>query len=184
MKVCQGGGTDSKLQDKKTVEKYRRMHMKSLCFKLSSVIPKEHRTIHKDVLTQQDNLDQATSYIKVLQERVENLKRRRLMVMEAGRAKNDMGIGFRLPIIEVRHRDLTMEVLLISGLSKKFMFHEVISVLEEEGAEIVNASFSVVGDKIFHTIHSQLFNCRMHAGCELQNRVGGFKGLREVEGVD
>lgn len=68
-----------------------------------------------------------------------------------------MDIGCNLPVIEVRHLDSTLEVLLISGIhSKSFMFYEVISLLEEEGAEVLNANYSVVGDKIFHTIHSQV----------------------------
>lgn len=45
---------------------------------------------------------------------------------------------------------------MISDLNKRFMFHEVINVIEEEGAEVVNANFSIVGDKIYHTIHSQV----------------------------
>jgi hypothetical protein len=33
----------------------------------------------------------------------------------------------------------------------------VVTVLEEEGAEIINANFSVVGRKIFYTIHSRVY---------------------------
>lgn len=69
---------------------------------------------------------------------------------------NGVTVGFQLPILEVRHRDMDLEILLISRASKRFMFHEVINVLEEEGADVVNASFSTVGDKIFHTIHSKV----------------------------
>ncbi|XP_074563884.1 transcription factor bHLH162-like isoform X1 [Curcuma longa] len=150
--------------ERKTVEKNRRTHMKKLCFKLSSIIPKEHRSIHKDVLTQQDNLEDATSYIKILRERIEILKQRRLLQVSKTRS-TDVAIGFGLPIVEVRCNDVNLEVLIVisssGGVSKRFLFHEVISVLEEEGAKVVNANFSVVGDKIFHIIHSQAVSSRI-----------------------
>ncbi|CAL9061416.1 transcription factor bHLH162-like [Musa acuminata AAA Group] len=158
MKMRRGGRADSRME-RKTVEKYRRMHMKSLCLQLSSIIPKEHRTTSKNGLTQNDSLDQATSYIKKLEERIENLKQRRLTW--AMTETNGVTVGFQLPILEVRHRDMDLEILLISRVSKRFMFHEVINVLEEEGADVVNASFSTVGDKIFHTIHSKAFSSRI-----------------------
>nr|XP_010940038.1 transcription factor bHLH162 [Elaeis guineensis] len=157
-------GSAAKME-RKTVEKNRRLHMKSLCLKLSSLIPKEHISTSKDVLTQQDHLDLATSYIKMLQDRIEKLKQRRELQTSVEGISNDisreMTIGIRLPVIEVRHQDSNLEVVLITGLNKSFMFHEVISILEEEGAEVVSASFSAVGDKIFHIIHSKAVSSRI-----------------------
>jgi hypothetical protein len=37
------------------------------------------------------------------------------------------------------------------------MFNEIIRVLHEEGAEIINASLSVVEDTVFQTIHSKVY---------------------------
>ncbi|CAL9137978.1 unnamed protein product [Musa acuminata var. zebrina] len=158
MRNCHGGRADLKVE-RKMAEKYRRLHMKTLYLKLSSIIPAEHRTTAKDIMTKQDNLDQATSYIKYLRARIEKLKQRRLVQTSA--ARNEMGTGYLLPIIEVKYQDLNLEILLISGVNKSFMFHEVINVLEEEGAEVIHASFSVVGDKIYHTIHSQAVSPRI-----------------------
>ncbi|KAG5042955.1 hypothetical protein JHK87_006870 [Glycine soja] len=39
--------------------------------------------------------------------------------------------------------------MLISGLNKNLMLYEVISVLEEDGAEVVTVNFSTVADKFF-----------------------------------
>ncbi|CAK7350577.1 unnamed protein product [Dovyalis caffra] len=64
--------------------------------------------------------------------------------------------GIRSPQIEVREMGSTLEVVLITGLDSQFIFNETIRVLHEEGAEIINASFSVVEDTVFHTIHSQV----------------------------
>jgi len=41
-------------------------------------------------------------------------------------------------------------------VERPFKLHEVVTVLEEEGAEIINANLSVVGRKIFHTIHCRV----------------------------
>ncbi|KAH7658710.1 Achaete-scute transcription factor-related protein [Dioscorea alata] len=151
--------TEGPKMERKTVEKNRRLHMKRLCSQLSSFIPKDDFHNSKEVLTQPDHLEQAAKYIKELKERIEKLKeKRRGMMMN----NEGMDIGCNLPVIEVRHLDSTLEVLLISGIhSKSFMFHEVISLLEEEGAEVLNANYSVVGDKIFHTIHSQAVSSRI-----------------------
>ncbi|URD85106.1 Transcription factor bHLH36 [Musa troglodytarum] len=161
MRNRHGGRADLKVE-RKLAEKYRRMHMKTLYFKLSSIIPADHRTTakhasiaiihvdipstHKDVMTKQDNLDQATSYIKYLRERIENLKQRRLV--QSSTARNEMGTGYLLPIIEVKYQDLNLEILLISGVNKSFMFHEVINVLEEEGAEAVSTRIGLEPSRV------------------------------------
>jgi len=67
-----------------------------------------------------------------------------------------MKIGSKLPIIDLRENGSSIEVILITGLQKNFMLSEVLSILQE-GAEVVGASFSAVGDKLFHTIHSQVY---------------------------
>ncbi|KAI3976280.1 hypothetical protein MKX01_021822 [Papaver californicum] len=66
-------------------------------------------------------------------------------------------ILLNLPILQVRDFDSnTLEVVLVTGLNKHFMYYLVITVLEEEGAEVVNASFVTVNNKNFYTVHSQV----------------------------
>ena len=67
--------------------------------------------------------------------------------------------SYELPVVELKDLGSSFEVVLITGLEKNFMMYEVIGVLEDEGAEVVNASFSTVGDKVFHTFHAQVLNC-------------------------
>ncbi|KAG0493489.1 hypothetical protein HPP92_004483 [Vanilla planifolia] len=168
-------GREEKI-DRKTVEKNRRMQMKNLCFKLASLIPKQEY-ISKDAMSQHDHLDQAAAYILKLRHGIERLKQRKESEASSGinQATDENGrLGFKLPVIEVRHQEPNLEVLLISGLEKRFAFHEVIGILEEEGAEVVNASFSVVGNKVFYTIHSQAFSSRI--GLKLQ----GYPRLQEL----
>ncbi|XP_038893831.1 transcription factor bHLH168-like [Benincasa hispida] len=59
-----------------------------------------------------------------------------------------------LPVVELR--DLgndVIHIMLISSSNRSFMLHQVISVIEEEGGQAVNASLSMVGNKIFHFLH-------------------------------
>ena len=118
-------------------------------------------TFIQDMLSQQDQLELAASYIKQLRERVEGLRRVKeeqaiTTTRTSSSAMSSMMIGLRLPVVELRDFGSTIEVVLISGLNKNFMFYEVINVLSEEGAEVVSASYSTVGDKVFHTIHAQV----------------------------
>ncbi|XP_034672672.1 transcription factor bHLH162-like isoform X1 [Vitis riparia] len=146
--------------DRKTTERNRRIHMKSLCFKLSSLIPPNQFKTSKDMLSQQDQLEQAANYIKQLKERIEELKGRKELATRVSGTNNNLidavMIGLRLPVIDLRDLGSSLEVMLISGLNKNFMLYEVISVLEEEGAEVVSASVSTVGDKVFHSLHAQV----------------------------
>uniref|UniRef100_A0A453DN33 BHLH domain-containing protein n=1 Tax=Aegilops tauschii subsp. strangulata TaxID=200361 RepID=A0A453DN33_AEGTS len=170
------GGCSGKME-RKDVEKNRRLHMKGLCLKLSSLLPASsaHHLRHysstsssppssnKDAATQLDQLDSAAAYIKQLRARIEDLKRRK----QAALSGNTVGCSSSvsagdyksqtaaLPVIEVRHQDGTLDVALASEAGRPFRLHEVMAVLEQEGAEVVSASFSVVGDKIFYTLHSQ-----------------------------
>ncbi|KAF7020089.1 hypothetical protein CFC21_033208 [Triticum aestivum] len=171
------GGCSASKMERKDVEKNRRLHMKGLCLKLSSLVPPSsaHHLRHysstsssppssnKDAATQLDQLDSAAAYIKQLRGRIDHLKRRKQAALSGGTAGCSSSVSAgdyksqtaSLPVIEVRHQDGTLDVALASESGRPFRLHEVIAVLEQEGAEVVSASFSVVGDKIFYTVHSQ-----------------------------
>lgn len=111
------------------------------------------------MISQLDQLDYAASYIKQLRERTEKLEGRKEEAMSLGNSNkmiDTMKIGSKWPVIDLRDMGSSIEVSLISGLHKNFMFSEVISILQEEGAEVVSSSFSTVGDKVFHSIHAQV----------------------------
>ncbi|XP_028123287.1 uncharacterized protein LOC114320318 [Camellia sinensis] len=110
-------------------------------------------------------LDQATNYIVLLRKNVEELKQRKELMIkgrdESSRTttKDDKRDSSVLPVFTIRDMGSILEVNLITGLNttnnNNFMLGKVFSVLEEEGAEVVKASCSTVGDKIFCTIHSK-----------------------------
>ncbi|XP_039123021.1 transcription factor bHLH168-like [Dioscorea cayenensis subsp. rotundata] len=136
--------------------------MKGLYSQLSFLIPKTQTSGSKDALPQRDLLEEAASYIKKLQGKIESLKRKRKVLWV-----NIQGIHMDVTDddhkfeVQVRVKDVLMEVVLLSGLKKGLKLHHVFSILEEEGAEVINANFSTVGDKIIHTIHSQAISSRI-----------------------
>lgn len=121
-----------------------------------------------------DQLDEATKYIKRLQTNLERMKERkeRLMGIEkpdaaaatssSGNSSGTITTGLRSPQIEIHEMGSALEVVLTTGLDFQFMFVETIRLLHEEGVEIVNASFNVVEDTIFHTIHSKVLLIKLH----------------------
>jgi hypothetical protein len=129
-------------------------------------------------MTQLSSLDEAAKYIKKLKERVDDLQQRRSSVQTidalrgfgcvsvpttttmsggAGSSKFRAEKGASSMVVEVRqHDDSSMDVVLICNADRPIKLNEVITILEEEGAEIVNANHSIAGLKIFYTIHSRV----------------------------
>ncbi|KAM0927409.1 hypothetical protein ACQ4PT_002860 [Festuca glaucescens] len=180
------GGTTSTtaaMVERKEVERERRQLMKQLCAKLASLVPKENFS-STDAMTQLSCLDEAAKYIKKLKERVDELRQRRSSVQAidavrgfgcvsmptttttmsggAGSSTFRAEKGASEMVVVVRqHDDSSMDVVLICNADRPVKLNEVITILEEEGAEIVNANHSVAGLKIFYTIHSRAFSSRI-----------------------
>ncbi|PUZ57672.1 hypothetical protein GQ55_5G448100 [Panicum hallii var. hallii] len=178
-----GGGATTPAVERKEIERKRRQQMKSLCVKLASLIPKEEYS--RDAMTQLGSLDEAAAYIKKLKERVDELQQKRSSAQLMAAATSGGGGGSaastsaasggarsegaaaeeaaEAPVVEVVHHqdDSSLDVVLISSVERPFKLHEVVTVLEEEGAEIINANLSVAGRKIFHTIHCRAFSPRI-----------------------
>ncbi|KAK2971097.1 hypothetical protein RJ640_005244 [Escallonia rubra] len=153
-------GTAKGHLDRKTVEKNRRIHMKGLCSHLTSLVPPQHFKPSKDVLSQQDQLEQVATYIKQLEERIKELKgKKELLGNTTGTSSNTSNkemIGLRAPMVEISEFGSSLEVVLVSGLRKNFMLYQVVNILEDEGAEVVSANHFVSGDENFHTLHAQV----------------------------
>uniref|UniRef100_A0A2N9EBG8 BHLH domain-containing protein n=1 Tax=Fagus sylvatica TaxID=28930 RepID=A0A2N9EBG8_FAGSY len=133
------------------------MH-RELVWNLNSLC--KHKTGLQEVTSLPDQLDEAANYIKKLQTKLEKMREKKssLMGIENPNASTNSGMmmGYKPPQIEIHEIGSALEVVLITGLDCQFMFNETIRVLHEEGAEIVNASFTVVEDTVFHTIHSKV----------------------------
>ncbi|XP_057949067.1 transcription factor bHLH162 isoform X2 [Malania oleifera] len=143
--------------DRKTIERNRRNQMKTLYSQLSSLVP--HQGL-REAASVPDQLDEARSYIKRLQTKLERMKERRESLIGGHKLstseEKSVGGSKSLPQVEIRETGPALEVVLITGLDYQFMFNETIRILHEGGADIVNASFSVIHETVFHTIHSKV----------------------------
>ncbi|KAI3971412.1 hypothetical protein MKW92_029191 [Papaver armeniacum] len=196
MKTCSKSGTiDRKTIEKNRRIHMKALCFKlvSLVSPTSTASIASHKnSSNKDICTQIDQLDNAACYIQKLKGRLDELQRRKQQLAMASTRNNTSQDTYvrhniddypqditsnviiiagnnllNLPILEVRDFDTTLEVVLITALNKNYMFYGVITLLEEEGAQVTHATFSVVNDKIFHTIHSQVtFGVETSRVCE------------------
>ena len=89
-----------------------------------------------------------------LKERIDNLEKRK---EELEMIVNQEDTDSILPVIEVKESGNNLEVQLVIKQDQDIMLHQVIKILEEEGAEVVNASFCTSGYKLIHTLHAKVF---------------------------
>ncbi|KAL7605403.1 hypothetical protein Lser_V15G16437 [Lactuca serriola] len=150
--------------DRRTVEKNRRIHMKALYSKLHSLVP--HNSSSREVISLPDQLQEAANYIKKLQIKLEKMNEekdnlmgiQKLEINHEDKIKNSnlMVEQQRIPKIDVRGTGSSLEAILITGVDFQFLFSETIRVIHEEGFDVINATFSIVNDTVFHTIHAQI----------------------------
>lgn len=116
--------------------------------------------------SQQDIFEKAADYIKQTEERIKELKRKRDSVMDLEGRNRDMSggmmMGLRLPIVELSESGSTLKVVMISGLDNNIMLSNVVTVLKEEGAEVVSADQYSVADRCFHILLSQVSTNSLH----------------------
>ncbi|ESR59580.1 hypothetical protein CICLE_v10017474mg [Citrus x clementina] len=134
-------GSSSRAQ-RNIKEQHRRMHMKDLISQLASLIPSNSK------LSMPEILDEATSYITHLQKNKESLERRRALLKEEDHSEPT--------VMNITTSGSTLEVNLICGSNRNFMFHEIISVLEEGAAEIINVTQFNSGDRVIFSVLSKV----------------------------
>ncbi|CAJ1936490.1 unnamed protein product [Sphenostylis stenocarpa] len=143
----------SSRNDRKFVERTRRNQMKDLFSNLNSVMPHQSS---REGIPRSDQIGEATNYIKNLQIKLEKMKEKRHNLTDIERSKNgSMNMGF-CPEFKIQQMGSVLEVVLVTGLDCQFMFNETIRIIQEEGSDIVNASYTVVENAVFHTIHCQV----------------------------
>jgi hypothetical protein len=90
-------------------------------------------------------LDLASAHVKGLKEKIEKLK------LEKERLQ-----GLVRPSVVINEMGSCLEVNLLTGLNKSFMLHEVLSILEGEGAVLLNVNYVTLSDRILYTIRCQV----------------------------
>ncbi|KAL1222807.1 Transcription factor [Cardamine amara subsp. amara] len=148
--IGQGSSSSSKEQ-RNLREKERRMRMKHLYHTLSSHVSPTRRALPVPQL-----IDQATSYMKQLKEKVEHLKEKKTTLMLGGAIENSSEGLSLLPKLSIHSRDSTIHMNLIMDLNmKRVMLHELVSVFEERGAQVMSAHLYNFNDRIIYTIIAQ-----------------------------
>ncbi|XWS54169.1 hypothetical protein CRYUN_Cryun10bG0066500 [Craigia yunnanensis] len=145
--------------ERKIIEKNRRNRMKNLYCRLNSLLP-HHNS--KEPLSQPDQIDEAVNYIKILQTRLKESREKKESLMGRKRSYRcpnttaETRASLKSPEIRINEKGSAIEVALMTGQDSQFMFYEMIRILSEEGAEVLNANFSVVGNTIFHVVHAEI----------------------------
>ncbi|XP_052168921.1 transcription factor bHLH167-like [Oryza glaberrima] len=140
--------------------------------------------------TQLGSLDEAAAYIKKLKERVDELHHKRsMMSITSSRCRSGGGVPAAAAgqstsggggeeeedmtrttaaaaVVEVRQHVqegslISLDVVLICSAARPVKFHDVITVLEEEGADIISANFSLAAHNFYYTIYSRAFSSRI-----------------------
>ncbi|XP_051128803.1 transcription factor bHLH162 [Andrographis paniculata] len=155
--------------DRKTVEKNRRNHMKSLCSSLSSLIvpPNPPTSSSREgcgVSSIQDQVESATHYIRRLEEKVEMLRNKKTDLQKSTAVVSGAGNNNKLIIpaaidVDVSvDADFVIKVALMTDLnSHHSVFMEALRILSQEAAaQILTASYSVTPHLVFHTIYANI----------------------------
>ncbi|XP_042410696.1 transcription factor bHLH162-like isoform X2 [Zingiber officinale] len=145
--------------ERKTIEKNRRIYMKALYSQLVSLLstPSSREGTTEAALTLPEKLDKAIDYIKEKQGKLENMRKRKRHLSGASGREEASGSGEYLPKIEVQELRTNLNsglrvVIVSSPWEHQEVFWEAIRVMEVEGFEVANASYTVTGDKAFHIV--------------------------------
>nr|GMD72165.1 transcription factor bHLH168-like [Ipomoea batatas] len=133
-------------------EKQRRQKLKGLYDQLASLVVSGENCLGKEKSSGLDLLDRATNYIKQLEKHINELKAR----------MDSLQVPVEITVKESDAGETLLEINIVCGSeNKKLKMHKVIRILEEEGAEVVSASFSTVDLKAYHTILCKAFLPRL-----------------------
>lgn len=120
----------------------------------------------QEALALPDQIDEAINYIKSLETKVKNWEAKKESLLGSKKRSHSAScLSFesstatgkqKPPQIEIHEMGSVLEVVLVSGSVNQFVFCEVIRIIQEGGADIVNAKFSVSGETIYCIINAQV----------------------------
>ncbi|KAI3439965.1 BHLH domain-containing protein [Psidium guajava] len=125
--------------------------------------PPSFCSVLKEATSLPDQLHEVTNYVKKLQINLEKMKEKKEKLLGIEKLNTSMNYGMNVALssaeIGIHQNGSALQVILITGLDHRFMFNRVIRLLHEDGVEILNASFSILDDRTFHTIHCVVGDC-------------------------
>ena len=98
-------------------------------------------------------LDYSLTHVKNLKERIQELEAKKEKLKgEIGSSTADIV----LQAVKIIEKGPILEVNLETGLHKRFILPEVISILEAGGAQVLSASYATLTDRVLYTISSEV----------------------------
>ena len=86
-----------------------------------------------------------------------------MQLEEANRSTSERMI---IPVVNITDSNSSLEVNLITGSDTKFSLCDIISITEEEGAEVLSATYNKAGNIDIFSIHCQVHAFQSkHAAC-------------------
>ncbi|XP_065876415.1 transcription factor bHLH168-like [Euphorbia lathyris] len=152
-------------------ERDRRIHMRNQLSNLASVLPIQSK------MSVNNLIDEAASHIKKMKMRIDQLELRRTQALQEYNNDPCSSSDSGLPILKISSSDFTgLQVNLITGSAQKFKLHQVIQILQEEGAQVTSCSSTLKSDDLFIcTIISQPMCSRI--GIETEKIVERLQDL-------
>lgn len=99
-----------------------------------------------------DRLDEATNYIKRVQERIEQLKEKKRQLIGSSEGTSNEKSSPQIEVLELGSG--LHAVLIVSSDHDRAIMHKSIRAVEEGGAEVLNAHYSSFGDKFIVSLHA------------------------------
>ncbi|XP_058780032.1 transcription factor bHLH162-like [Vicia villosa] len=155
----QAGQPSSTKVKRKIVEKNRRNKMKSLYSKLNSLLPNYNP---KEALPLVDQVDDAINYIKSLETNLKLAKEKKESLMRSKRSRSgcssSSGVkgSIKSPKIEIHENGSSLQVIVTCGVDDKFIFYEILRILQEDHVEVISANSSSIGDSVIHVVHAEV----------------------------
>ena len=100
-------------------------------------------------------LELATVYINYCQRCLEELRQRKKQLEESNK-EEITSQPMISPVLNIIDSNSTMEVNLITGSEMKLALCDIISTIEEEGAEVLSVAYNNTKNMIILSIHCQV----------------------------
>lgn len=108
-------------------------------------------------------IGEAIKYIKSLETKVKMAQEKKERLLEKKRTLSGCSSNaseakgsLNPPKIEVRETDSAIQVILICGIDKNFIFCEILRILCELNVEVVNIYSTMKGDSVMHDVHCKV----------------------------
>lgn len=113
-----------------------------------------------------DQIDEAIKYIKELEKKVNSAKEKKNQLQRKNKSSIniDSSSSSASPQLKINQMGKSLEIVLSSGLDDQYLLSETLRILQEEGIEVVSASFSLSRNSVFHTIHAQVISILFRLG--------------------